>query len=470
MPQIPLLSGIYADQAGDLRVSYPVNLAPQAQESGISDGYLRPADGIVAAGTGPGVGRGAIVWSGTLYRVMGSKLCRIAADGTVAVLGDVGDDGGPARLSYGFDRLAIVSAGGLYYWTGTLTRVTDTDLGGPRDVVWADGYYLTTDGSYLVVTELNDPTQVDPLKYGSVEADPDPVQCLLRLRTEVVAVGRYSTEWFQNVGGDGFPFQRVAGAQLTRGALGLRCACLFQERVVLLGGGRGEAPAIWWGVNGVTDALSTRQVEAILATYTEADLAAGASLEARMGESGDRLLVHLPRQTLVYDVAASADLKSPVWHVLSSSADGSGEGIYRARDLAWAYGRWWVADTASAAHGYLSPDVGEHWGEVVGWRVDTPLIYGDGRGVQVHRLELVTLAGRAALGADPVVWASHSTDGRTWSTERAKRAGGAGEAGKRLVWHQAGAFRHWRAQRFRGTSDARLSLLRLEAALERLYV
>ena len=95
MVQIPIISGIYASSAPDLRTSYPVNLVPVPKESGISSGYLRPGDGLISFGTGPGIDRGAINWNGVCYRVMGSSLVSVAADGTATTLADVGDDGGP---------------------------------------------------------------------------------------------------------------------------------------------------------------------------------------------------------------------------------------------------------------------------------------------------------------------------------------------------------------------------------------
>ena len=44
--------------------------------------------------------------------------------------------------------------------------------------------------------------------------------------------------------------------------------------------------------------------------------------------------------------------------------------------------------------------------------------------------------------------------------------GGFGNTSKRLVWFQQGHMRNWRIQRFRGDSDAHISIARLEAALE----
>ena len=65
--QIPILSGIYTSGIGDFRVEYPRNMVPVVLKEGISDGYFRPADGIVALGAGPGIDRGAINWNGLLY-------------------------------------------------------------------------------------------------------------------------------------------------------------------------------------------------------------------------------------------------------------------------------------------------------------------------------------------------------------------------------------------------------------------
>jgi hypothetical protein len=462
--QIPILSGIYTDAASDFRTSYPVNLIPVAKGQGISAGYLRPADGIVASvSAGPGVSRGGINWNGVCYRVMGTSLVSIAADLTVTVLGDVGA-GGQAIFDYSADRLAVMSGGRLYYWDGAaLTQVVDPDLGTVVSFVWVDGYFLTTDGAYLVVTELADPTQVDPLKYGSSEIDPDPVVAVLKVRGEVCAVNRHTIEFFQNIGGTGFPFQRIEGAQIQRGALGTFCAVVFSEAVAFLGSGRNEAPGIYLGANGQSAKISTREIDTLLAGYTEAELAA-AVLEVRSGTSQNVLWVRLPDRTLAYDAEATQAVGEPVWYQLTSALDGFG--AYRAVDLVRCYDRWLVADPLSTAHGYLDDTLSSHWGSDVRWEFGTQILYNASRGAIVNELELVALPGRVAFGADPQIAASYSLDGMTWSTERTIRAGAQGERGKRLVWYRQGSMRNWRVQRFRGDSQAFVSFARLEAQLE----
>lgn len=466
--QIPILNGIYTDGVSDFRTAYPRNMIPVPKQQGISEGYLRPADGLVKDGDGPGLDRGGINWNGKHFRVMGSKLVSITAAGVVTIIGDVSDDGKDATFDYSFDRLAISSAGALYYWNGvSLFRVVDSDLGTVIDFVWVDGYFMTTDGTALVVTELNDPTQVNPLKYGSSEADPDSIKGLLKLRNEVYALNRYTVEVFQNVGGDLFPFTRIEGAQLMRGAIGTHAACVFMESLAFLGGGRNEAPAVWLGSNGATGKLSTREIEQLLAGYTEAQLSTSL-LEFRVVNGHQLLYVHLPDQTLVYDGAASQAVNEPVWFTLTSSVVGLGQ--YRARNFVWCFDRWNCGDPTSTAFGHTVSDISSHYGNVNGWEFSTAIVYNEGRGAIFHELELVSLTGRVAQSSDPTIWTSYTIDGMTWSQERPRSAGKFGERLKRLNWLQQGFMRNWRLQKFRGTSDAHISVARLEAKIEAMNV
>ena len=462
--QIPILNGIYTDNGPDLRTSYPVNLMPVPKKSGISNGFLRPADGLVANGTGPGVDRGGINWNGVCYRVMGTKLVTVASNGAVTVLGDVG---GPVNtlvtMDYSFDRLAIASGGRLYYWNGTLTQVTDPDLGIVLDVVWVDGYFMTTDGTSLVVTELTDPTQVNPLKYGSSEVDPDPVVALLKLRNEVYALNRNTIEVFDNVGGDFFPFQRIDGAQIQKGVVGTFACCVYLETVAFLGSGRNEEPGIYLGANATAQKISTQEIDQVLLNYTEAQLAT-VKLEARNDKNHQHLYVHLPDRTIVYDAAASEALGEQVWFTLTTSTVGFSQ--YRARNLVWAYDKWLVGDPQSSTIGYMVDTTGEHWGQIVRWEFGTIIAYNEGNGAIFHELELVALTGRVALGKDPIISTSYSVDGQSWSQDRPIRVGTTGNTRKRLAWFQQGHMRNWRIQRFRGDTQSHLSFARLEAQIE----
>ena len=466
--QVPILNGIYTDTAGDFRVEYPRNMVPVILQSGISDGYFRPADGIVSLGTGPGIDRGGIEWQGILYRVMGTKLVSISSTNVVTVIGDVGGTG-QVTLDYSFDYLAIASGGNLFLYrpsTG-LQQVTDPDLGTVVDVVWVDGYFMTTDGEFLIVTELNDPFSVNPLKYGSAEADPDPVVALLKVRNEVYALNRHTIEVFDNVGGSLFPFQRVEGAQVQRGAIGTHACCLFMESIAFIGGGRNEAPAVWLISGSNAQKISTREIDLILEEFTETQLS-NVLVESRVDKGFRHLYIHLPDRTLVFDAEATTKAGMPVWFTLTSSLVGNS--LYRARNLVWVYNKWVVGDPSSVSFGYLSDSLSSHWGVLNGWEFATIITYNKSLGLIFHEMELIALTGNAIFGTDPSIWTSYTEDGLTWSQERVCKAGLTGVRGKRLSWLQQGRMRQWRAQKFRGTSDAQLSVARLEARVEPLAV
>jgi hypothetical protein len=464
--QIPILNGIYADTTPELRTSYPVNFVPVPKKSGISNGFLRPGDGIVANGTGPGIDRGGIEWQGICYRVMGTKLVRVYSDGTVAILGDVG---GPTTelvtMDYSFDLLAIASGTRLYYWnplTSTLVQVTDPDLGIVLDVVWVDGYFMTTDGEFLVVTELSDPTQVNPLKYGASEADPDPVVALLKLRNEVYALNRHTIEVFDNVGGELFPFARIEGAQIQKGVIGTQGCCVFIDRIAFLGSGRNEAPGIYVGAAATTEKASTQEIDNLLLNYTEIQLAT-VKLEARNDKAHQHLYVHLPDRTIVYDASASQELGEQVWFTLTTTVVGFAQ--YRARNFVWVYDKWLVGDPQTTSIGYFVQDTGHHWGAQVRWEFGTLIVYNESNGAIFNKLELVSLTGSVALGINPQISTSYSVDGKAYSQERSISVGTIG-SNKRLCWFQQGHMRNWRIQRFRGDSDAHVSFIRLEAQIE----
>ena len=462
--QIPILNGIFTDNGPDFRTSYPVNLVPVPKSNGISQGFLRPSDGIVANGTGPGTDRGGINWNGVCYRVMGSQFCSVAANGTVNVIADVGDNGLDVSMDYSFDLLAIASNDRLYYYDGTtVTQVTDPDLGVVIDVVWVDGYFMTTDGEFLVVTELNNPFAVNPLKYGSSEADPDPITGLLKLRNEVYALNRNTIEVFDNVGGDLFPFQRIEGAQIEKGSMGTHACCIYMETCAFLGSGWNEAPGVYLGVNANANKISTQEIDEILLGYTEAELAL-ANVEARNDRAHQHLYIHLPDRTLVFDSAASKELDQPVWFTLTSSIVGFSK--YRAQNFVWCYDYWLCGDPTTNNVGYLVKDISTQYGNTVRWEFGTTIVYNEGRGAIIQQLELVGLTGSVALGTDPTINTSYSTDGITWSQQKFISAGKTGYRAKRLVWFQQGWMRNWRIQRFQGTSDAHMSFARLEAAIE----
>lgn len=462
--QIPILSGVFTDGSADFRTSYPVNLIPVPKEQGISGGYLRPAEGLESFVETTGVCRGSVNWQEKAYFVTGNKLIRVDQNGDLTEIDTIADDGKPVAFAFSFDRLGIASAGKLYYLRNDIvSQVTDEDLGSVIDVVYLDGYFVSTDGEFIIVTELNDPTSVNPLKYGSSEIDPDPVMGLLINRNELYAPNRYTIEVFTNVGGEFFPFARITGAHIQKGAVGRDAFCVFNDAIAFVGSGRDEAPAVYMGENAQTVKISTREIDQVLSAYPEAQLSQ-VFLETRTEKGHKFLYVHLPDRTLVYDSAATIAMQQPVWFTLCSSAVDFAQ--YRARHFLWIYNRWLFGDPTLPLIGSMTDKRSDHFGSPVRWEFGTMIAFADTGGAIVHELELISLTGRVEHGKSPMIGASYTHDGMTWSQERFSRVGKVGDRMKRIVWLQQGAFDKWRAYRFRGSSDAFMSFARLEAKTE----
>ena len=467
MVQVAILSGIYGKTSADFERSVPVNMTPIAEPgdgngTGISKGYLRLIYGVRQVLDAGATDRGGYVWNGQHLRVIGATLYRVAGV-TLTALGALANDDKPVRFAEGFDRVGIATAEKLYYWDGSaLAEVTDPDLGVVLSLAWSDGYFLTTDGGYIVATELNDPTSVDPLKYGSSEADPDPIVGVLALRGEVYAVNRYTIEKFINGGTTGFPFQRSRGSQIPKGAVGGRAYVPFVETFAFCGSARNETPSVYLAGAGQAIRISPRALDEALKLLSEAEMA-DVQLEAVHAAGLQQLLVHLPTETWVYHWTASQLLDIPVWSKLAGGA--VLDQAFPARNFLLADGEWWCAN--GALLGVV--DAGEPglFGEPLAFQFDTALLYNGGAGAIVHEAELATLAGR---GGDTQVALSWTDDGLTWSQERFAGAGARGNRGARPSWRRLGRLANWRGFRFRGVAKGPIAFARLEATLEPLSV
>jgi hypothetical protein len=440
MPQAGLLSGVVADENGEFVQSLPLNLEPLAVDNKLSKGQLRMTSGSTTVSTGAGPTQGAITWDGQHYRVNGGNLYLVAVDGVLTLIGALPSTA-RAIMDYSFDRLGIAIDKKLFYYrAGALTQVADEDLGSVVDMLMMDGYTITTDGKYIVVTELNDPTSIKPLKYGSAEQDPDMITGLHRLGAELLVVGGNSIEFFQNVGGNGFPFQVQKGATIRVGCVGPYAKCDFAQTMAFVGGGRDESSGVHIVGQGTATKLSTRAVDIILAAEHDP---ASIILESRVYKDEQRLFVHLSGQSLVYLVNASAVFGEPVWYRVQS---GYGK-PYRIRDAIPAYGKMFCGDLNGGAIGILSDDVATHFAEKAAWQFD--VTNSEMNGSQLHSVELFGLPGRGA-DPDPVMFMSMTRDGRTFSVERPLSMGRQGERTKRMQWRPHAMFRTFMGVRFRG--------------------
>lgn len=454
MPQLSLLSGVAASQAGEFLQRPPLNLEPVLIDTQISKGQLLMPPGVAHLVNGPGADRGGIIWRGEHYRVMGARLVKL----TGSQLTDIGEVGGNGNVwfAYSFDRLAIGSNNRLYYWNGTaLTQATDEDIGQVIDGIWIDGYFMLTDGTHIVVTELTDPASVLPLKYGSAEQDPDAIVGLLRYRDEAYVLGRHSIETFRNVGGNGFPFQTLKGAAVPFGCIGARAKTLFGDGFAFVGSGKDESLNVYLGGRGTAQAIGSAALCKALAN--EAD-PSKIVLESRLSKGKALLLMHLANEAWCYSLNMSAALGEPIWFRLQSK-----NGTYRMRHAVPDGSRIVVGDPTSSALGVLTENDARHFGEEVPWELFAGYIYNEARATILHEIELVGLTGR---GSGPgVVFFSMTRDGQTFSQERAIKAE-VGLPSRHLQWRPHVRFTTFLGVRFRGVGGLMPGIAAIEYQAE----
>lgn len=466
--QIPIYGGIYVDAVSDFRTAYPVNLSPVPKKTGFSDGYLRTVEGVAARGALPGRHRGGIEWNGVEYRAAGSKLVAIDAAGVATVLGDIGDNGKDAVFTFSFDRLGIASNGILWYYqttTGLLTFVADPDIGVVNWALWIDGYFAVTDGTTIAVTELTDPYLVNPLKYGSAEASPDAINSLLRISGQLVAVGRLTCEFFQNIGGNLFPFQRLPNALVERGSVGAYATALYNQTFAFVGNGVNEAPNVYMAGPGTTAQIGTREIATLLAEESPANLAT-IKVETRVDKSAQWLYVHLATKTLVYDISATVEFQRPIWFILNSG--NAGELPYRCRDFVRVYGKWTCGDRQENQTGEIVSNTTRQFNVKVPWQFDTSFGFNQGFGSIFHQVELAHRPG--AAGDPAIIWHQYTDNGQEYSMLRQAAPTVAGQTNVRAVWFGCGLMRSQRVLRFRGLNDAPDSFAALVANVEALSI
>lgn len=465
MTQVSIVSGIYVKGA-DYRQSYPVNYYPAVMSNGISKAYLRPSPGLVQFSTAPGADRGGLEFRGELYRVSGSRLIKVSPNAVVTDLGYI-PGSGRVSIARGFDRFCIVTAGkGFYYIPESgLVEITDPNFSMATDVVFLDGYFVFTDGDFIFPAELSDPLTFDPIKFGSAEIDSDPIQSLEVVRNELHAVGSTTVEIYQNVGGAGFPFQRVKGAVITKGSVGRNAAVEIEDGLFFVGGGREEAPSVYIGGGGSARRISTDEIDKLLQEYTPQQLAT-ITIDTYSSEGCYFVAINVPDKTLCFDIWSSATAGMPLWHI--RTAAGEGDTPWRCSQPVRVYGKWIGGDPNTGRLCEIRNDVATEYGEVVFREFSTPLSFVDGNGFIVHEMKIFGIPAPTQLAVNPKMSISISKNGVEYGTERWVMSGKRGDHNYSPVWRKIGRADKTMTARFRVVNDSLFTPSRLEARVEQL--
>jgi len=192
------LINCYAEPIGrEGKVPYPIYA---------SDGFAS-----FATTTGQGGMRAALELNGFLY-VVGSVVSRVDTTGTATELGGIASHGlvTMARNRRSVPQIAIVCDGAFYVVeNNVLTQVADADLPSPTSVTHLDGYFVFQIPDGRMFSSGIDNYTVDGLDFATAEANPDGGVRIFTRGRDLISFGSKSTEFWQNTGGENFPFSRT---------------------------------------------------------------------------------------------------------------------------------------------------------------------------------------------------------------------------------------------------------------------
>ncbi|MCP4632834.1 MAG: hypothetical protein GY855_07890, partial [candidate division Zixibacteria bacterium] len=427
-------------------------------------GYMLSYPGLSLLGAGSGVDRGGNYNErfSNHFRVSGTKLISVSASGTVVELGTVSGSEQVA-MPYSFNTQCVIADGKMFLYSsgGGFVEVTDSDLGNPIDAVWVDGYYFLTDGEYIFHTDISDETAIDPLKFATAEFMPDPTLGLaITQDNKVIVFARYTLEYFVNVATDNFAFQRVQTTAQKIGIVATHAKCESKGVFYITGGRKEESVSIHAVTVGSSQKISSREIDKVLAEYTEPELS-DMRMEARTEGNVTFIIIHLPNETLCFNesIAATFGLES-AWMILKTDVQGNSpyrgiNGIFDARSAKWIYG-----DKINSNIGVLDNDISTHYDEIVEGIFYTPFMNIEAK--SIDSLELNTIPGHTTA-EDATVGFSLTTDGLTYTPETWIMYGEPLDYGERFIQRRIGYVREWIGFKFRTASTSRMafSMLRI---------
>ncbi len=478
--QLDIATGFYQSVSLPLSAQRCINWEPIVPEAAaLSRNALRDVYGIdtrtITGATITGINRGAKVVSGIPYLINETKLYSFTAAGVATDHGTINGSGRVSTATNGRYLVIVVPGVTGYVFDNTdlsLTEITDIDWQVSDTVTFKDGYFIFTasDGLQFFVSNLNQPLVYSGLDFGTAEVRPDKIVAgFINPQNELLIFGEEIIELFQNVGGIGFPFQRVPGATIQKGLRAKFSLVEFDNTVVGLMGAVGELTAVWQ-IGGGARKISTSAIDNAIQEYTEDEIAKAFSFSYAYGGNYFVAITlestRIPSRTFVYDATTSAATGGKVWHERQS---GVVDDKWRVAAILAAYGDLIVTDSIDGRVGTLNKNTHTEYGNPIFRQKASSPFESDYQAMFVSKLMLTMESGigvidSAADGHEPLIGMESSDDGgRTWSTRYLRSYGKIGQYQQIPTWRRQGRIPRNRVLRFTTTEPIKSHLLRLDA-------
>lgn len=445
---IPLAFGDYKGRSGAANAMEMVNMMVEGDNEGGAAPYtLIGTPGCSEfADTGSeerGRGGAGFHFDGELYCVFGSSVYRVnVASGAVFDVGSIGTDKGPVQWMENPEQICFIDGEKGYVITKdgkSMAAITDEDFPEPLSCTFKDGYGVAVekDSGRLSVSDINDFTSWDALSFATAEYEPDNLVGCIASPDSLLAFGVETIQSFYNSGDTTFPFDSRPGASVQIG-------CGATESIA-----RGENLVFWLDNHGKVRMLSGYSQEVVSTDQIENRIAQFNSIYDAQGYCYSQdghffyvLCFPSAGVTLVYDQSTGQ------WHSRTS-----GDGAWRPAWIVQAGRTVFAGDRSNGKVYKLDPETYADGGEEIRWFFTAQNVNSNRHKISHELLELHIEAGAIEAIDDPRLWMQYSDDdGRTWSREKWRSMGRAGQFKKRIVFRNLGQSRS-RVYRF-GGSDA----------------
>ena len=420
--------------------------------------------------------RGSFTKGGIPYFVNGTTLYRvditIALDKTetfaVVSLGTVSGTNKVFMRSNDNQLMIVVPGGNGYIYDETagtpFLQITDLDFsafGEILSLVSMDKFFIvSTDEKALIASGPNDGLSWNALDVTIADSDPNSIEALIEVNSQLYVVGSQVTSVYNNQGASvGFPFTQLKDYEFDKGCFAPQSIVALNQTFLMIGGGVDESPAVWQFSGNGYRKISTPAIDALMDSFTREEVSNAFSWA--YGKVGSGFVgFTIANRTIVYDLATG------LWHERKSVKDEI-DARWRVNSMTTAYGDLLVADNIDGRIGILDNKILMEYGEEIRRVVSSPN-FSDG--LNSRRVSMIELTVESGVGnsdrPDPVITMDISDDGgKTFTYQRARKIGKIGETTKRAIWYKNGRFSRFRILRFRLSDPVKAVIIRLDAKI-----
>jgi len=468
MPRVELdfAEGFYVSQSGPLLEKRVVNYFPVIPEAAAAtQRALFHTEGIKSFATVTGANsRGVLVFSdGTPYRVIGGTLYSFDSNANATNHGTISGSADVSMDSNGINIAIVDPDGNSYFFTpstGTLELSNSAaflSFGQAKTVTFKSGFYVYTTTSVFFVgsfKDTNDGKTFNALDFEDAEIDPDSIVSGFKDHNQLYIIGSKTTEVYRVIETSGFPFQRIPGAMIPKGAVAPNSIISFDKTFMFLGGGDNEKPGIYIAVGSSAEKISTSSIDQLI-HKNSAEVIAKTRAFA-FAQNGYYFAVFtIGNNTFVYDRVTSKLSGKPEWHERQTGiTNGTGFQRWRAVHGAKSFGVIQVGDDRSARVGTLDTNTYTEYGDEIDKFWTTRPFINKLDKLFSSKIELFMRTGEGLTGEDdPQMRMDYSDNGsRSFKSEISKSIGDTGEYDIDVVWKRLGSIPHTRVMRFKTTA------------------